>query len=189
MLAVRTEALGWLGTLTRETDISGRLGLKMLGYWYWGCGGNPGGEDGVADGLAEDGAGDVADGLAEADGVAFGEDLEDFSVDGDLEDTGDDDLEEVGVDGEELLGLEEQSDALLCNFDVSFTPATLSQSTVLFRSRITLALIWNDPEASPSWIVWTEIETLPRILNLFPQKENFWYCRSNIFNPNSLTKL
>ena len=96
---------------------------------------------------------EVADGLALADVDANGEE----------------DLEEVGVDGGELLGVEEQSDGVLCNFDVSLTPATHSQSTVLLRSRMTLALMWNDPEARPSWIVWTENETLPRMRSLFPQ--------------------
>ena len=96
MLAVRIEGFG-SGTGVRDTDISGRLlRLKISGYLYLGCGGNPGGEEevggglpgGFADVMAE---GVVADGLAEADGDAFEEDLEDF---GDCED-----LDEFGVDG------------------------------------------------------------------------------------------
>ena len=79
---------------------------------------------------------EVADGLAVADVDANEEDLED-----------------AGVEGGELLGDEEQLDGGPCNFDVSFTPAMDSQSMVLLRSRITFALMWNDPEASPSWIV------------------------------------
>ena len=64
--------------VVRETKISSRFGLKMLGSLYWGREGNPGGEDGVANVLAD---GEVADVLALADGVAIGGDLEDFGVD------------------------------------------------------------------------------------------------------------
>ena len=91
-------------------------------------------EDEAADGLALEDEG--ADGLAVA-GV----------------DANDEDLEDLGVEGGELLGEDEQSDCVLCNFEVSLTPATDSQSMDLLRSRMTLALMWNDPEASPPRIV------------------------------------
>ena len=131
-----------------DTDISGRLSrLKILGSLYWGCGGNPGGEDGVADGLADGGAGVIADGLAEADGVAFEGDLD---VGEALDDVGDeDDLEEVGVDGELSSSSEHSEWEAFLRRELSLTPATHSQSTVLCRSRTTLAFRWKDPDASP----------------------------------------
>ena len=39
---------------------------------------------------------------------------------------------------------------VLSNLEESLTPATHSQSILLFRSRTTLALIGKDPEANPS---------------------------------------
>ena len=132
MLAVRMEGLG-SGIVVSDTDISGRLGLKIFGYLYGagGLGGNPGGEDEVADGLADGG---VADGLALADGGAIGEDLADGVA---LEE----DLEDIGVDGE----LSSSSSELVAHLEVfskrelSLTPATASQSTALLRSQMTLA--------------------------------------------------
>ena len=50
----------------------------------------------------------------------------------------------------------------------SLTPATVSTSRQLLRSRITLALNGKFPEARPSWMVCTVMATLPRILSLFP---------------------
>ena len=52
-------------------------------------------------------------------------------------------------------------------------PATHSVSRFLARSRITFALIWNAPEDMPSWMHCTVRLTLPRILILKPEKENF----------------
>ena len=134
---------------------------------YWGCVGNPGGDDGVADvlalagegevadGLADDG-GDVADGLALADGVAIEEGLEDFGVA-----EGEEDLDDLGVDGGVTSsGSEEQSwEAMFSKQELSLTPATLSQSMAWLRFKMTFSLKWNDPEANPSWMVWTEKDT------------------------------
>ena len=71
----------------------------------------------------------------------------------------------------------------------SFTPATASISRYLYRSSTTLALNGKLPEARPSWIVWTVMVTLPRILILLPAKQNLLYWRSDIFRPRSLTRL
>ena len=114
--------------VTIDTEISGRLScLKILGCLYWGCGGNPGGEDGVADGLADEGRGVIANGLAEADGVAFEGDTDEA-----LDDISDeDDLKEVGVDGELSLSSEHSEVEAFPRRELSLTPATHSQSTVL----------------------------------------------------------
>ena len=72
---------------------------------------------------------------------------------------------EVGLVGE-LLPL---------SWAAILVPATHSVSRFLARSRITLALIWKAPEEIPSWMVWAVRETLPRILILNPEKENFWH--------------
>ena len=108
--------------------------------------------------------------IEEAFGIGDGDVLPcDGDGDGLLDDIGDLDGELLPLDDEE----QSESGAFLSNFDLSLSPTTLSQSIDLFKSRITLALIWKDPEAKPSWIVCTEIDTLPNIRSLFPQKENF----------------
>ena len=144
-LAVRIEGFG-SGTLVKDTEISGRLlRFKISGYLYLGCGGNVGGEGdvggglpgGFADVMAE---GVVADGLAKADGVAFEEDLEDVGVD-DLEDFVDGEgMEDLGVDLESSSSSEHCEREILPKRELSLTPATHSQSTVLLRSRMTMAL-------------------------------------------------
>ena len=87
--------------------------------------------------------GDLADGVAIggdlADGVAIGEEV----LDDDLEEL-EDKFEDVGVEGESSGETDD-----LDNCEVSLVPATHSQSMVLFRSRMTLALRWNEPEARP----------------------------------------
>ena len=96
-------------------------------------------------------SGEVADVLAKADGVAF---EGDFGDDDCFEDVGDgEDLEEVvvGVDGE--LSPEHSEEEACMRRELSLTPATHSQSTLLFRSRMTLAFKWKEPDASPSWMV------------------------------------
>ena len=65
--------------------------------------------------------------------------------DGLLDDVGDLDGELPALDNEQT-----DSGELLSNLDLSLSPTTLSQSIDLFKSRITLALIWKDPEAKPS---------------------------------------
>ena len=143
------------GIFVRETDISGRfLVLKIFGYLYWGCGGKPGGDDGVADGLA-DGDEEVADGLALADGIAMGGLLADGVAIGEGLADGDaleDDVEDFGVDGELSLSSSELSEnvELFSRREHSLTPATDSQSTALLRSKMTFARKWKDPDASPS---------------------------------------
>ena len=88
----------------------------------------------------------MADGLALADGVAN---------DGDLEDCGDvvyddnEDLEDLGVDGELSSSSVYSCCEAFSKRELSLTPATHSQSTVLFRSKMTLALMWKDPDARP----------------------------------------
>ena len=110
--------------------------------------GNPGGESG--EGEVRSGGGGVC-----ADGLASGE--EELGADGLACGDGDDGEDCADGDGEELLeevGVEVmERSAFLSNFEVSLTPATHSQSIVLFRSRTTFALMENDPEANPSWIV------------------------------------
>ena len=107
----------------------------------------------------------MADGLAMADGVAIwggladGDAIEEaFGRDGgdvlpcEVED-GDGLLDDVGDMDGEMLSLEyveeSVSVAFLSNLDLSLSPTTLSQSIDLFKSRITLALMWKDPEAKP----------------------------------------
>ena len=122
----------------------------------------------MADGLALAGGvaieGGLADGIAIggdlAGGVAIGEDLAGDEV---IEEA----LDDVGVDGE-LSASEEFSKR-----ELSLVPATHSQSTFSLRPRTTFAFRWKDPEANPSQIVWTVMETLPKMRNFFPQKENF----------------
>ena len=88
-----------------------------------------GGDGAFADGLAGVGEGDRAGGLAGGD-CAGGDD-------------GEEHLDDVGID------VLEESEGL-SNLEESFTPATHSQSIVLFKSRTTFALMGNDPEANPS---------------------------------------
>ena len=90
----------------------------------------------------------MADGLALADGVAIGGDLADgVAIGGDLAD-----VDAIGEDMEELSSSSEleQSEDAFSKVLLNFAPATLSQSTVSLRPRMTLALRWNEPEANPS---------------------------------------
>ena len=93
---------------------------------------------GDADGLADGGG---ADGLALADGVAIGEDLADGVAFGE-------DLDE-GVDGE-LSSESVDNLSAASKQELNLMPATASKSTALWRSNMTLARMWNDPDASPS---------------------------------------
>ena len=72
-----------------------------------------------------------------ADGVAIEEGLEDVGVE-----EAEDDLEDFGVDGElASSGSEEHSgEEMLAKRELSLMPATLSQSIVWLRFRMTLAL-------------------------------------------------
>ena len=88
--------------------------------------------------------------------MADGDAIEEARGDGNVlpcEGDGDGFLDDVGdLDGELPALDNEQTDSgeLLSNLDLSLSPTTLSQSIDLFKSRITLALIWKDPEAKPS---------------------------------------
>ena len=79
-------------------------------------------------------------------------------------------LAEEGVDGGEGT---EEDDALDLSWSLVLAPATQSVSKFLVRSVTTLALMWKVPQETPSWIVWTVRETLPRIRILCPPKKNF----------------
>ena len=100
----------------------------------------------------------LADGVAIRGGLADGDAIEEALGRGDgnvlpCEGDGDGLLDDVGdLDGELPALDNEQTDSgeLLSNLDLSLSPTTLSHSIDLFKSRITLALIWKDPEAKPS---------------------------------------
>ena len=122
-------------------------------------------------------AGDVGDkvGVGEGGGERLGEDAG------------------VGAVEEHMLGapdeVQSNSDSSPESRFRSLTPATASISRHLNRFSTTLALKGKLPEAMPSWIVWTVMVTLPRILILLPAKKNLLYWRSDIFRPRSLTRL
>ena len=82
--------------------------------------------------MAEDGGADV---LAEEGGAGVVAGEEEAEADGDANE----DLEDFGVDEEPLSESDEQSAEVVSKRELSLTPATHSQSTVLLRSRITLA--------------------------------------------------
>ena len=75
------------------------------------------------------------------------------------------------------------------SISVIFLPAMLWQSKVFLRSSTTLALMWTVPLMTPSVMVWTVWEILPRILSLWPPKLNLAHCRSDILRPRSFTRL
>ena len=101
------------------------------------------GREGV-DGLAgREGADGLAVGREGADGLALADG--DANDGEEVLDEGEDDLEDVGVEGDSSGETGGRRDSC----DVSFVPATHSQSMVLLRSRTTLAFKWKDPEASP----------------------------------------
>ena len=54
------------------------------------------------------------------------------------------------------------------SISVIFLPAMLWQSKVFLRSSTTLALMWTVPLMTPSVMVWTVWEILPRILSFWP---------------------
>ena len=124
----------------------------------------------MADGLALAGGVAIEGGLA--DGIAIGGDLAGgVAIGGDLagDDAIEEDLDDIGVDG----GLSASEAEGFSKRELSLVPATHSQSTFSLRPRTTFAFRWKDPEANPSQIVWTVMETLPKMRNFFPQKENF----------------
>ena len=70
-----------------------------------------------------------------------------------------------------------------------FFPAMLWQSKVFLRSSTTLALMWTVPLMTPSVMVWTVWEILPRILSFWPPKLNLAHWRSDILRLRSFTRL
>ena len=157
------------GNEVTDTLICGRLTILQ----YCGCLGNPGSEDGTDGGEVD---------LGGVVGVGEGR--------------GDRDGDDAGVpegEREHVLGApdEVQSNSLSSPESRfrSFTPATASISRHLYRSSTTLSLKGKLPEASPSWIVWTIMVTLLRILILLPAKQNLLYWRFDIFRPRSLMRL
>ena len=80
--------------------------------------------------------------------------------------------------------------AISCeSISVIFLPAMLWQSKVFLRSSTTLALMWMVPLMTPSVMVWTDCEILPRILSFWPPKLNLAHCRSDILRLRSFTRL
>ena len=82
--------------------------------------------------MAKDGGAHV---LAEEGGAGVVAGEEEAEADGDANE----DLEDFGVDEEPSSESDEQSAEVVSKRELSLTPATHSQSTVLLRSRITLA--------------------------------------------------
>ena len=54
------------------------------------------------------------------------------------------------------------------SISIIFLPAMLWQSKFFLRSSTTLALMWTVPLMTPSVMVWTVWEILPRILSFWP---------------------
>ena len=90
-----------------------------------------------------------------------------FVVAGDLGGAGDCSAELVAEDGGLAGGLTVA--AISCeSISVIFLPAMLWQSKVFLRSSTTLALMCTVPLMTPSVMVWTVWEILPRILSFWP---------------------
>ena len=98
--------------------------------------------------------------VTEGDGLAGG-------LPGDLTGAGDCLAEpEVGDDG--LSGWLTVAAFSFESISNIFFPAMLWKSKVFLRSSTTLALMWTVPLMTPSVMVWTVWEILPRILSFWP---------------------